>query len=171
MTSAQGTSTGDGEEQYRNLEETEVIWKELLRRQLGSTVLFPLYLEGTKLGNEWRVSIPTASFRPSPPRGPTWRIIMSSPVQLWSLPCPSPGTYQVCLLPHHLLPHNQAVLGLLPHKQRRPSLQRGFYRVHFIAASLGGSPWSNHSFFVPSSLPSQQSCSLSHLSWSETAHG
>lgn len=67
---------------------------------------------------------------------------MSSPVQLWSLPCPSLGTYQVCLLPHHLLPHNQAVLDLLPHKQRRPSLQRGFYSSPHSCKS-----WSKHSFF------------------------
>lgn len=63
----------------RNLEEAEVIWKELLSQEwmtAGPAVLFP----------EWKASIPTASFRSSPPKAPAMEnCVLSGPALVTTL--------------------------------------------------------------------------------------
>lgn len=79
VTSGQCTNTGDGGGNARNLEEAEVVWKELLSQEwttAGPAVLFP----------EWKASIPTASFRSSPPKAPAMEnCVLSGPALVTTL--------------------------------------------------------------------------------------
>lgn len=144
MTSAQGTSTGDGVGSDRNVEETEVICKELLRQgwKAAGAAALSLWELKSRAGAEWRTSVTTASTRGSS-HGGLCPLLCSYPVPPWGL------TKSVSFLV--IPPQSQTTLGVLPHKQRLPSLLCDVLSSLCCYRWWWTPTWGKHSFLVPPS--------------------